>query len=246
MATDALTATFLTETGELLAQMEDGLLRLEGAPDDAEVLNSIFRAGHTVKGGAGLLNQTRIVAFTHVLENVLDRLRKHELPVDPMLISVLLEGKDVIAQMLACLAQEREVEDCPQHAVVATALGRYADLTALGASDPGRRTRAPAAAPGQAGTFRVELKLRPEIFEQGQDPYMFLLELADLAEVLRVEAHLGALPPFAGLDVYKSYLTWTVVLHGAATLERLADVFVFLEEKGQVELRPILDCAHWH
>jgi two-component system chemotaxis sensor kinase CheA len=246
MANDALKATFLTETGDLLAQMEEGLLQLETAPDDKGVLNAIFRAGHTVKGGAGLLGQKEIVAFTHVLENVLDRLRRNELQADQVLISLLLAGKDVIAEMLADVEGDRPVAVSALQADTAGALARYADQAALQAADPLRQRQAAAATRAAAATHRVELKLRPDIFEQGQDPTMLLLELADLGEVLRVEAHVGALPRFDVLDVYKCHLTWTVVLHGFATLERLLDVFVFLEEKGQVEVRPILDCAHWN
>jgi two-component system chemotaxis sensor kinase CheA len=243
MATDELKATFITETEDLLARMEESLLELETNPDDKEVLNSIFRVGHTVKGSAGLLNLPEIVAFTHVLENVLDRLRKSELRTDNDLISVLLDGKDVIAGMLLCVAEGRLVVETDLHAKTVGSLMRYADPGVL-------RTNAKAAAPPKTelsipGCYRIELRLKEEIIEQGQDPYMLLLELADLGEILRVQAHVAFVPRFEVMDVYRCYLRWTVVLRSRATTERLTEVFVFVHEGGDIAIVPILDCVHW-
>jgi two-component system chemotaxis sensor kinase CheA len=244
MATDSLEASFITETEDLLVQMEDGLLQLEERPDDKEILNAIFRAGHTVKGSAGLLKQQTIVGFTHVLENVLDRLRKDELPVDPLLISILLAGKDVIAGMVGCVADGAPVTTGALHARTLEALRGYSDLKALEAGQ-----RAPATAMRVAlekpQTWRVELKLREDTFDHGQDPYLLLLELADLGELLQVEAHLDALPAFELLDVYRCHLSWTALLHTTATAERVMDVFLFVKEDAQLEVLPALDCTHW-
>jgi two-component system chemotaxis sensor kinase CheA len=243
MATDTLRATFVSETEDLLVQMEDGLLQLESRPGDKEILNAIFRAGHTVKGSAGLLDFQEIAAFTHVLENVLDRLRKDELRLDQALTSLLLQGKDVLAGMLACVAGELPVEETEQQALVLASLRGYADLQKLQvrAAAPGPRVRLEAPV-----TYRITIQLRPDILEQGQDPSMLLLELADLGEVLGVEAHTERLPRLDALDVYACYLSWTVVLRSTAAAERLLDVFVFVKEEGRVEVHPVLDCAHWN
>jgi two-component system chemotaxis sensor kinase CheA len=243
MATDTLRATFVSETEDLLVQMEDGLLQLESTPDDKEVLNAIFRSGHTVKGSAGLLGFKEIVAFTHVLENVLDRLRKAELRIDGALTSVLLEGKDVIGAMVACVAAERPVEGTARQAEVLEALRAHADLGRLEvrAAAPS----APRTASAVPTTYRVRLALGPDVLEQGQDPYLLLLELGDLGEVLGVEAHAESLPPFDQLDAFKCHLSWTVVLRSTAAADRLLEVFVFVKEEGAVEVQQVLDCAHW-
>jgi chemotaxis protein histidine kinase CheA len=109
MVQDFLKTGFVTEAEELLSGMEDGLLSLETSPDSAESLNGIFRAGHTIKGGAGLLNVVEIVAFTHVLENVLDRLRKKEITADQQLVTLLLSGCDVIRRLVTCVSEERPI-----------------------------------------------------------------------------------------------------------------------------------------
>jgi two-component system chemotaxis sensor kinase CheA len=244
MASDALKATFITETEDLLVQMEDGLLALESDPDDKETLNGIFRAGHTVKGSAGILDLKEIVAFTHVLENVLDRLRKNDLHIDETLISLLLNGKDVIAAMLGDVAEDHAVVETEFYTSTLASLRGYADAQALktGAVKAAPQARA---ALDTACVWRLDLTLRPDTFEHGQDPYMLLLELADLGEVLRVEAHVDALPPFESLHVFTCHLSWTVILHSTATAERLMDVFLFVKEESRIEIRRVLDCAHW-
>ena len=67
--------TYLVESTEHIASMESGLLQLRSAPADVELLNSIFRSAHTIKGGAGSFGMTSLVRFTHHLEHLLDRLR---------------------------------------------------------------------------------------------------------------------------------------------------------------------------
>jgi len=70
---DELTSVYIQECREQLADMEAGLLRLEQAPEDRDNLNGIFRAAHTIKGGAGVIECRYIEHFTHGVENLLDK-----------------------------------------------------------------------------------------------------------------------------------------------------------------------------
>ena len=87
---DAALDTFFEEARDMLAQIEQSVLELEEKPNDVEELNAIFRCAHTIKGSGGLFGLDEVVRFTHVVENVLDRLRKSELRLDSELISLLL------------------------------------------------------------------------------------------------------------------------------------------------------------
>ena len=78
---DELTGVYIQECREQLADMEAGLLRLEQAPDDRDNLNGIFRAAHTIKGGAGVIECHFIEHFTHGVENLLDALRNGDFAV---------------------------------------------------------------------------------------------------------------------------------------------------------------------
>jgi chemotaxis protein histidine kinase CheA len=101
---DELTSTFVNESRDQLTAMEDGLLRLEQQPDDADNLNAIFRAAHTIKGGSGVVECHFIEAFTHKVENVLDKLRNGEIPVSGELSTVMLECCDHLGALLDVLA----------------------------------------------------------------------------------------------------------------------------------------------
>jgi two-component system chemotaxis sensor kinase CheA len=90
---DAALATFAQESEELLLDMEEGLLALEVAPDDAETINRVFRAMHTIKGSSGLFGFNDIVSFTHEAESVLDRVRQGERDIDVELISIVRQQR---------------------------------------------------------------------------------------------------------------------------------------------------------
>jgi two-component system chemotaxis sensor kinase CheA len=85
---------FLTETTELLEKMDDDLIALEKAPDNMELMNSIFRSIHTVKGASSFLGFELLVTITHKTEDVLNRLRKGELQVTPGIMDVILDAAD--------------------------------------------------------------------------------------------------------------------------------------------------------
>ncbi|AEK56846.1 chemotaxis protein CheA [Acidithiobacillus caldus] len=96
---------YLPEARELLERAQEDTLRLEANPQDDALLASVFRAFHTLKGGAGFLEADALVDWTHHLEDLLDQLRCHALPVTPVTIDTILKGLDVISGMLQELAQ---------------------------------------------------------------------------------------------------------------------------------------------
>jgi two-component system chemotaxis sensor kinase CheA len=91
-----LLESFQTETGEGLAQMEGALLELESHPDDAELVNTVFRVVHTFKGNASIFELKYALEFAHALEDLLDRIRTHDLSFSPDIADVLLASMDVL------------------------------------------------------------------------------------------------------------------------------------------------------
>ena len=118
-----LLAEFLNESQEHLQNIEQGVLVLEENPADADTLNSIFRAFHTFKGGAGFLNLTAIKDLAHELESLLDAARQHRLTVTSPIIDVILEGGDTlkifVAQITTRLSGEADGVICvPTRALI--------------------------------------------------------------------------------------------------------------------------------
>ena len=101
---------FIVEASEFLEQMAQDLIHLEQSPEDLELLNSIFRAIHTIKGNSSFLGFDKLTRFTHQLENVLDKLRSGQMGVTADIMDLVLEGVDVIKSLIDNLADESVVE----------------------------------------------------------------------------------------------------------------------------------------
>src|SRR5471032_2851732 len=134
--------TFFDEAGELLAQMEQLLLNLDIANPDPEDLAAIFRAAHSIKGGAATFGFTALTDTTHILESLLDRARTGELTLRTDMVDLFLETKDVLHELLQALRASTD----PDPDLVSSMCGR---LQALADAESGK-SAAPAAAPAPA------------------------------------------------------------------------------------------------
>jgi len=100
---EELLQDFLTEASELLADVDNKLVELEQRPKDKDLLNTIFRGFHTIKGGAGFLNVTELVNLCHLTENLFDKLRNDQLTLNPELMDVIMSATGVVGDMFAPL-----------------------------------------------------------------------------------------------------------------------------------------------
>ncbi|XSS64976.1 chemotaxis protein CheA [Pseudomonas sp. B11] len=124
-ADEEILQDFLVEAGEILEQLSEQLVELESRPDDADLLNAIFRGFHTVKGGAGFLQLNELVECCHIAENVFDILRKGERRVDSELMDVVLEALDTVNSMFGQVRERSEIT--PATPELLSALARLAE-----------------------------------------------------------------------------------------------------------------------
>ena len=124
-ADEEILQDFLVEAGEILEQLSEQLVELESRPDDADLLNAIFRGFHTVKGGAGFLQLNELVECCHIAENVFDILRKGERRVDSELMDVVLEALDAVNGMFAQVRERSPIT--PATPELLAALARLAE-----------------------------------------------------------------------------------------------------------------------
>jgi two-component system chemotaxis sensor kinase CheA len=124
-ADEEILQDFLVEAGEILEQLSEQLVELESRPDDADLLNAIFRGFHTVKGGAGFLQLHELVECCHIAENVFDILRKGERRVDSELMDVVLEALDAVNGMFSQVRERTDVT--PATPELLAALARLAE-----------------------------------------------------------------------------------------------------------------------
>ncbi|MBQ0724550.1 MAG: chemotaxis protein CheA [Cycloclasticus sp.] len=114
---DEILQDFLVEAGEILEQLNDELIALERSPDDVELLNSIFRGFHTIKGGAGFLSLDPLVDICHIAEDVFDILRNGERVADAALMDTILRALDVVNEMFGKVRDGEEPEPASQELI---------------------------------------------------------------------------------------------------------------------------------
>jgi len=236
---DAL-QTFIAESRELLQQMEEALLDMESRPNDPETINAIFRAAHTIKGSAGLFGLDHIVAFTHVAESVLDRVRNNEIRLDEELGALLLKAGDYMGQLIELLAS-RKTPDTP---VIATGQELVARLEAyLGkATAPVAAVENAPPATGAAGAgvsnpnWHVSLRFGPDVLRQGMDPVSILRYLATLGEIVAIRTIVDAVPTLTEIDPETCYLGFELALASPGTPAEIDGAFDFIRDDCLIHL----------
>ena len=136
-ADDEILQDFLVEAGEILEALSEQLVELENSPEDKDLLNTIFRGFHTVKGGAGFLQLDALVGCCHVAENVFDILRNGQRSVTPELMDVVLRSLDTVNEMFDSV-RAGEVPQAADDALIA-------DLTRFSKPESAAETAAPEA-----------------------------------------------------------------------------------------------------
>lgn len=153
---------YLIESKELLQGAQEQTLRLEAEPGNDEAVASIFRAFHTIKGGAGFLEASHLVDWAHDLEELLDKLRSHSLPITSARIDAILRGIDVIENMFQQLAEERPPDRGPadlSHTIQALAVSERSDAESCKGSTAVETAPAALQTPGEASGFLSESTL---------------------------------------------------------------------------------------
>lgn len=224
---------FFEESFEGLDAMEAALLRLDPACPDAETLNGIFRAAHSIKGGAGTFGFSSISDYTHVLEALLDEMRAGRRAPSEADIDLLLRASDALRQLLLAARDERPADRTQTDAI-------HAELEAClrGAAVPAAAVTA--TTPAKPSGWRVVFTPHATLFASGNDPLRILRELVALGEAT-VRVRDEALPAFAELDPEQCYLSWDVALHGEVTREAIAELFAWVEDECALEITPLAE-----
>ncbi len=207
---------FFDEAGEHLAAMEELLLELDVTAPDLETLNAIFRAAHSIKGGAGTFGFHDMAEVTHILETLLDRLRKQEMRPTIEMVDVFLQAGDVLKAQLAAHQAGEEYGD-RRIAEVCAHLERLSVMDAANA--PPVTTR-------HAATLAWRIEFRPDAiaFQAGTDLYA-------LREVL---AELGTLDWLSTPDA--EFCLWRLTT--AAGEEAIAETFSFVCDPSAIAITP--------
>ncbi|PTS76626.1 chemotaxis protein CheA [Sphingomonas sp. HMWF008] len=215
------TAAFRIEAGELLDQIEQGLLDLGHRLDDYDLIDSIFRGLHTLKGSGAMFGFDALAGFTHHCESAFDRVRKRLAPATAELVAVILAAQDHMRALL----DDTTGASTPAGAAIIERLHTAMD----GAS--------PVAAPAKSSerVWRLTFRLPLDAMANGSNPLMLLDELRALGES-RIVALTDRIPPIGDLDPTECHFGWDVTLRGDISRNDIDDVFIFVMDDMELEI----------
>lgn len=236
-------AIFVEEASEHLETLENGFMQLEKTPGDAELLNSIFRSAHTIKGSSGTVGLPDIARFTHVMEEILESLRAGELTIHKEMISTLLEALDMIKEMVAAVAAEQEFpfERCLDLMDRMNLLRGVA--APLAEPEPPPQTPLPVTT-SELNSFLIRFTPPLNLFQRGLDPARLFDELRELGEITTLTCDTGQVPPLSELECEELYFRWIIRLETSHDEQAIRDVFEFIEDSSIIEISSLSPADH--
>lgn len=255
---------FFQECEEQLAELESGLLKMNDGDRDPETVNAVFRAVHSIKGGAGAFGLDDLVAFAHVFETTLDCVRSNKLEPGLEVMKVMLKSADILADLVSASRDGGSVDPSRSSGLVkeleALANGELPQAgTAAPASAP-KPTAAAAAAPapsddsgfqpipfsfdddfgGEATTvpptFDVSFKPRRELYAKGNEAALLLRDLSRIGE-MSIHCDTDSLPSLDDIDPEGAYFSWKVQIATEKGEEGIHSVFEFAEWDCDLEIK---------
>ncbi|MBW2742364.1 MAG: Hpt domain-containing protein [Deltaproteobacteria bacterium] len=178
---------FFAETEDLIKTSEESLLRLESASEAGPDLDELFRAVHTLKSGSAMVGFNHISEYTHLIENLLDRLRDGKLPITRPLISFLLVDK--------CAGGDAGIEPAVLEAQKAQ-VNRFLGMDSINQEDAYlSKTITDIPIEAEKGHYyNIDLIFRRNLFESGIDPLLLLLNLKEMGEFIEVVSFMACYP----------------------------------------------------
>ncbi len=252
---DQLKQTFFDECAEGMQLIEQGLSDMREGLGSDDTVNAVFRAVHSVKGGAGIFGFEALVGFAHVFETTLDAVRRGDLPATTDVVDVMLASSDVLTDLVQITRAGDAIpegfgDDC--RTSLERLLGTEAgtddvpadfdglDFVPVRADDNDSDTVSDFdgidftpvmadAASEASGPRSFEIVFRPnaDMLKNGSDPLLLVRQLRELGE-LELSADCEALPDLTSLRPEIPYLGWTATLRTDATREQLQDIFDFV------------------
>lgn len=264
-AMESIKQTFFEECEEQLAELETGLLAMEEGDTDKETVNAVFRAVHSIKGGAGAFQLQDLVHFAHTFETTLDLIRDDKLEASSDVMRVMLRSSDLLSDLVVGARDDVEVDKGTWEPVAKELEGFNGGPSGDGAEEEDDCDFTPMtlsfddlggdAEGGEAGPIGIDLDDIGEASPEDDDgnaqyhiefkPKPALYENANdpcllLRELTRlgscmIECDISEIPSLDEIDPAGAYLSWTISVETEEEEEEVTDVFEFVE--GDCELK---------
>ncbi len=236
MADDAIKQVFLAETKELLENLENDIVRYEETKN-TDLIHSIFRYVHTLKGGSGMAGYEDVYQFTHALENILDSVRNGVLPMNDLLADIVFASIDVIR--LRLYSDEDALKTEEKFNLLKSKIADIESLLQMQEKEKTIEEEKASELKPVYNFFRVKAKFRDDIFKYGIDPLIIMEDLSSLGIFTELRVNRNDVPLIEDLDPERCYLSWDVILKTKSKEQALDDVFIFVRDDNAITITDV-------
>ena len=239
---EKITATYFTECAERLETIEKRLDELSENPDRdaAEAIDEVFRAVHSIKGGAGAFNFDTVVTLAHGFEAAMDELRSGRKTLDRGCLDELISAYDVLTRVIEATRDGGNVAEADIETTVAALEQMISGDDAPTPAEKSAPRKRPEHLPmdGRRRTYRIGFEPKPGLFRTANEPLLLIHQLAAMGE-LSVEVDSKRLPSLAELNPEDAYLAWRLDLTTEQDEDAVAEVFEFVEDDCTLTIETI-------
>ena len=249
MNLDAAIETFQLEAKELLEEMEEALLSLDKIENPTEAVNSAFRAIHTIKGSSGMFGFNNTVSFTHVVENLLEKLRQNDLKITKSMINELLASHDYVKKIIEYdlsnpnteVSSDLKSEGDEILSKLNAAFGEVNIPTLQVQAKQEQASKSVQVSDSQLvknDCWHISIRFLPDTFRSGFDPLPFISYLKKLGNIINLITIVDNIPDVEVLDPESCYLGFEIDLKADTTKNDILEVFEFVLDLSSIKILP--------
>jgi len=229
---------FYEESFEGLDTMESGLLGMIEGGTDLDVVNDIFRAAHSIKGGSATFGFSALASFTHIMEGLLDEMREGKRQANEDVVNILLESVDEMRDLMTSYQNDEE-PDLEKMQELQAKLETVCGMEPSVSTDAAAEKDDSDAGDDRCQGWMVTFTPHDDLLTTGNDPALLLSELGELGDMtLTVDD--SKLPSFANMNTEECYLSWSITLRGEDIEEdQITEIFEWVEDECDLVLTGI-------
>ncbi|ASB49029.1 chemotaxis protein CheA [Alkalitalea saponilacus] len=237
---DKFKAKFVEESMDNLQDLEESLFLLEKDLENKELIERIFRAMHSLKGGGAMFGFNHLSDFTHHLETIFDWVRNNKLAVTSDLITLTFSAIDHIKNLIKTgdLTDEQELKGHNQFILrLQSVLSDSASTLSVHSTVDSQNINDEIS---ESKTYLINFIPQEELLQNGTNPLYLLDDIHALGEAISI-AYTHKVPSLELIDITANYCLWQILLNTSESLNEIKDVFIFVEDECELQIDLIAD-----
>ncbi len=234
---------YIEEASEIIAALEEAILKLEENPEKNEVIEEVFRSMHTLKGGAAMFGFEKIRDITHELENAYDLIRNKKKKISNKLLNITLECIDYFKKLLTDEENEEENDDNYCENLIdritkdldAPINQKETEKNKIKNSSK-KKTEDINQTQNLFNTYYIFFAPHKEVLQNGTNPLLLIEELCNLG-TSKVYSFVNNIPNLNDLKVDELFIGWHIILAAPVQKEAISDIFIFVEDDSELNIQ---------